>query len=89
MAKMADQLFIMKEAGESILQLLSVILQSNNLVETHATRAAKDITYLDGSAPLDHLSGHLEAMGILVKQADQELKDLLKENGDAQQRQPA
>jgi hypothetical protein len=81
MISMVDQLFIMADAGATVLQLLSILLQYNTLVETHASRAAKDITYLDPSAPLEPLSGHLHAMEILVKQAEQETKKLIGENG--------
>jgi hypothetical protein len=54
--EMVDNLFIMGEAGATNLQLLSVILQYNRIVETLATKAEKDATNLKPSDPLGDLS---------------------------------
>jgi len=68
-----DQLYILGESGATILQLLSVILQYNHMVETLAKRTQDDVNAFWASYGLNDLSGHLDLITKLLETAEREI----------------
>lgn len=71
-----DQLYVLNEVGVSVLQLFSVILQYNAMIDGHAERTLQNVNSFDAQAFATSLSGHLSVMARLLKEVEQKIKPI-------------
>jgi hypothetical protein len=71
-----DQLYVLKEVGASVLQLFSVILQYNAMIDGLAERTSQNVNSFDAQAFATNLSGHLSVMAQLLKEVEQKIKPI-------------
>jgi hypothetical protein len=69
-----DQLYVLEEAGATMLQLLSVILQYNSMVDALAKQISDDANSFDPSTHLRNFSGHLGVIPQLLDEAELQIK---------------
>jgi hypothetical protein len=65
-----EQFYLLDDAGPTVLQLVAIVLQYNDLVNTLTEQISDDVDSFD---PPDHaqaLSGQLQAIGQLLNEAD-------------------
>jgi hypothetical protein len=65
-----DQLYILDEAGPPILQLISVILQYNNLIETIAGQTRQHVDSFNPAQHQKDVAGHLQVIGQNIGEAE-------------------
>jgi hypothetical protein len=65
-----DQLYIVGEAGPTLLQLISVVLQYNNLITALAEQMRQHVDRFDPPEHQKDLSGHLHAIGQDIADAE-------------------
>jgi hypothetical protein len=75
-SRSVDYLYVLEKAGATILQLLSVVLQYNSMVETLAKQIAYDVNSFDPATHQKDFSGHLRMMAQLLEKAEQEIKPI-------------
>jgi hypothetical protein len=63
LSRSVDQLYILDEAGPTLLQLISVILQYNNLIETIASQIRQHVDSFNPSQHQKDVAGHLRVIG--------------------------
>jgi hypothetical protein len=71
-----DQLYLVGEAGPELLQLISVLLQYNTLVEKLAQQIHDNVDSFDRPAREKSLGGQLSAIGRNIAEAQRLLGDL-------------
>ena len=76
LSRSVDQLYVLEEAGASVLQLFSVILQYNSMIDTLAKQTSEDVKGFDAQASATNLSGHLSVMARLLKEAEQKIEPI-------------
>jgi hypothetical protein len=62
--------YILDEAGPTLLQLISVLLQYNNLITTLAAQIQQHVDQFDPPKHHEHLSGHLKLIGLNIADAE-------------------
>ena len=69
-----DHLYLLDDAGPTLLQLVSVILQYNDLVDTLTRYITKQTTsFAPTRTEWEGLSGHLTTIGQLLHEAEQKV----------------
>jgi hypothetical protein len=64
------RVYILDEAGPTLLQLISVLLQYNNLITTLAAQIQQHVDQFDPPEHQEHLSGHLKLIGLNIADAE-------------------
>jgi hypothetical protein len=77
LARNIDHLYLLGEpAGPTILQLVSVSLQYNHMLQTLAQRLKEHPHFIDPPKHKKDCSGHLKMIGELIDTADEEIEGL-------------
>jgi hypothetical protein len=69
-----DHLYVLKDAGSPIIQLFSVIIQYNAIIDTLAKQSSKDVNGFDARASAANLSGHLIVIARLLEESEQKIE---------------
>jgi hypothetical protein len=69
-----DQLYLLGEAGKSIMQLYSVMMQYNSLIKRLCDEAIKDVSSFNPSKAADNLNGHLRVIGTDIAAAEKQIE---------------
>jgi hypothetical protein len=68
-----DQLYLLGDAGPSLLQLVSIVLQYDDMLDTLAGNVAQEIVLADPGAHAASFANHLTVIGQLLREADERL----------------
>lgn len=68
-----DQLYLLDDAGPTLLQLVSITLQYNSLVDALSEQISQQVDSFDPPGHAQSLSGQLQAIGRLLDEADHQL----------------
>jgi len=68
-----DNLFLVEPGGASLLQLLSITMQYNDLVDTLAKQIAQNVNTFNPATHRQDLTGHLTAIGQALTDARREI----------------
>jgi hypothetical protein len=84
LSRTVDQLYILDEAGPTLLQLISVTLQYNHMVITLAGQIRQHVDSFNPPEHQKHLSGHLRVIAQDIAEAERFITPL---HDEATQRQ--
>ncbi len=76
LSRTLDQLYLIGQAGPSLLQLISVTLQYNKMVETLAHRVRANVDSFNPPAFKESLSGHLRLIEMNIAESDRQLASI-------------
>ena len=74
LSRSVGQLYLLKEAGRSLMQLYSVTIQYNGLIKRLCEEALKDSSSFNPSKAADNLNGHLLVIGTNIAAAEKQLE---------------
>jgi hypothetical protein len=73
LTRSVDQIYLLGEAGRSLMQLYSVTIQYNGLIKRLCDEALKDVSSFNPSKAANDLSGHLLVIGTDIDAAEKQI----------------